>query len=266
MNRSLWLKMFAAAAVSIALTALPETSLAQRGGFHGGGSGGFHGGGFGGGFRGAGGFHGGNFGGNRGGFGGFHGDGFGGGFVDGGFGRFRGGDRFFFGGGYPWFFGFNFGFDSFWYGYPYLNGYAPWWGGYYEPYSYPDYRYYPPDTGYTPDYRHEQKDKRDDRTPNDSKPNNSRPDDRAPSGKPSGAGAQGPSDPDYMTVKYALVLTDSANGVPAGLRPPVRNAVALLKAMPPEARQRWLNSGRYDNFSAEEREILSQAVQVARAE
>jgi hypothetical protein len=47
---------------------------------------------------------------------------------------------------------------------------------------------------------------------------------------------------------------------------PVRNAIVLLRAMPPEARQRWLNSGRYDNFSVRERELLNHAVELAQGE
>jgi hypothetical protein len=60
-------------------------------------------------------------------------------------------------------------------------------------------------------------------------------------------------------------LADSA-ALPSGLSAPVRNAIVLLHAMPPEARQRWLNSGRYDNFSARERELLNHAVELAQGE
>src|SRR6266702_5543121 len=59
MNRAFWLRISFVFALSVALVALPESSVAQRGGFHGGG-GGFHAGG--------GGFHGGGFGFRAGGF------------------------------------------------------------------------------------------------------------------------------------------------------------------------------------------------------
>src|SRR5260370_3234416 len=52
MNRAFWLKISFVLTLSAALVALPESSFAQRGGFHGGG-GGFHSGG--GGFHGGGG-------------------------------------------------------------------------------------------------------------------------------------------------------------------------------------------------------------------
>jgi hypothetical protein len=280
MKPAIYLKLVAAIAVLIALCAAPQATFAQRGGFHGGGGGfhgggggGFHGGGFGGGFHGGGGsgfhgggFRGGNFGGFRGGFGGFHN-----GFGRGGFRGFRG-DRFFFGGGSPWFFGFDFGFAPYWYGYPYAYGYGPW-GPYaysypYGDYDYYDYRYDPPDPGYTPDYRHERPSNRDDRSPRNSNPNG-----QTPPAKPSnGAGQQSSTDPTFLLVKYTAgsganhQLADSAAQLPSGLSAPVRNAIVLLRAMPPEARERWLNSGRYDNLSARERELLNHAVELSQAE
>jgi hypothetical protein len=42
------------------------------------------------------------------------------------------------------------------------------------------------------------------------------------------------------------------------LRRDVRRALYALRAMPPAARQRWINSGRYNSFSPEERELLKQ--------
>jgi len=274
MKPAIYLKLVAAIAVLIALCAAPQATFAQRGGFHGGG-GGFHGGGFGSGFHGGGsgfhggGFRGGNFGGSRGGFGGFNN-----GFGRGSFRGFRG-DRFFFGGGSPWFFGFDFGFAPYWYGYPYAYGYGPgpWWGPYaysspYGDYDYYDYRYDPPDPGYTPDYRHERPSNRDDRSPRNSSPNGQ----NAPAKPSNGAGQQSSTDPTYVLVKYSAgasanhQLADAAAQLPSGLSAPVRNAIVLLRAMPPEARQRWLNSGRYDNFSARERELLNQAVELAQGE
>jgi hypothetical protein len=53
---------------------------------------------------------------------------------------------------------------------------------------------------------------------------------------------------------------------PSAMRPAVRNAMEALSAMPPDARERQLNSGRYDAFSPEERELLNNASQPAQAE
>jgi len=136
MKRIVFFKIFATTAVTLTLLATPQTSAAQRGGFHGGGGAmGFHGGG---GFRGGGfsGFRGGSgFGNFRGGFGGFRG---GRGFYGRGFyGGFRGYRGF-----YPGFYsGFEFGFWPYWGAYPYGYGHG-WWGpgpyAYYSPYDYPD--------------------------------------------------------------------------------------------------------------------------------
>jgi Protein of unknown function (DUF3106) len=40
-------------------------------------------------------------------------------------------------------------------------------------------------------------------------------------------------------------------------RPAVRNAIEALRAMPPDARKRQLNSDRYSDFSPEERRLLN---------
>jgi hypothetical protein len=66
--------------------------------------------------------------------------------------------------------------------------------------------------------------------------------------------------PAPVTSNYRL--RDSATRqLPSGLRPAVRNVIQALRAMPPEARQRQLNSGRYRNFSQEERELLINATE-----
>jgi hypothetical protein len=41
-------------------------------------------------------------------------------------------------------------------------------------------------------------------------------------------------------------------------RQEVKNALETLRGMPPGARQRWINSRLYQNFSPEERELLKQ--------
>jgi hypothetical protein len=258
------------------------------GGFHGGG-GGFHGGGGFGGFRGgAGGFHGGNFGGFHG--GGFHGRGFGG-FHGGGF---RG--RPFFGGfgfpGYGYGLSFGFGFGPYW-GYPYSYGYGPWspYGYYpYSPYYYPDY--YPDGPDYPRDNRNP-RDNRDDcdyrhedAHPDACKPNN----ENAPAKPSSTVVPESSPESNYMTTNPAddrsavslaefrsaapnnpatattaeasnYHLSDSAGQQPpSGLRPAVKNVIQALRAMPPEAQQRQLNSGRYRSLSPEEREFLTTEV------
>ena len=312
-------------AVSLALAGAPQSSFAQRGGFHGGG-GGFHGGGSGfhgggafhggsSGFRGGGGFRGGNsFGNFRGGnFGGFSGGRGLNGFRGGRFGGFRG-----FRGYYPGFysgFGFGFGFGPYWggYGYPYY-GYSPWWGpspyAYYSPYGYGDY----PDGGYAdpgcdsssgnrgydddgcaPNNRI----RRDNRDCYDYRqkcaPDNNPKNDNAPARPSSEAAPEGPPAGNYLTVSHSMCgdghscPSDGAklrtrflkgNGLGNSdanaaefppknggeLRPAVRNAIAALRAMPPAARERQLNSGRYASFSPEERELLTKVSQSSFAE
>jgi hypothetical protein len=284
MNRAIVLRLSLVVAMSVALASMPELSFAQRGG-HGGG--GFHGGGFGGhgGGGGLGGFHGGGSGGFRGGrgFGGFHGGrGFGGFHGGRGFGGFRGGrgfrdfdDDFFFGGfGFPGYgFGLGLGFWPYWDAYPYY-GYSPWWGAPYYPYDrYDPYDpYYDRDDRCRPDYRYPNN------KCNDSSPDNSRPRSENSPARPSDTVApESYSDRGYRTnsvedyrrpdskessVPMVLaasnyhIANSSTQQLPSGSRPAVRNAIRALRAMPPDARHRQLNSGRYDSFSPEERELL----------
>ena len=293
MNPTILLRAVSVAVVSVALAGTPESSFAQHGG-HGGGfrSGGF-GGHVGGGSHGGGGF--GNFHGS-GGFGSFHNTGFGGFRGRGGFGGFRG-DRFF-GGfrGYPGFFSgfdFGFGFWPYWGAYPSWYGYGPWWGSYayYSPYDYLDYPYDTPryryprhdrDSRCRPDYRHP------DNGCNDSSPDTSKPNSENPPPKPSNTlGPERSPERNYVTTNFAdyspillnamtaptpdvasdhLPANSATQQIPSGVRPRVRNAIDALRAMPPDARERQLNSGRYDNFSPEERELLNNASQLVQAE
>lgn len=256
------------------------------GSFHGGGGfGGFHGGGGFGGFHGGSGFRGGNFGGFRGGrgFNGFRGGR--------GFGGFRG-DRFFGGFGFPGYgygLGFGFGFWPYWDSYPYLYGYSPWWGAPYPyPYDYPydSYSYGPydgdryyerdrdRDRRCRPDYRHPDNGC-DDYSPDRSRPNR----DSAPTRPSNALMPESSSERNYVTSSsedyrradsndpiasapaaasnYQLAYS-STKQLPSGPRPAVRNAIDALRAMPPNARQRQLDSGRYNSFSPEERELLIQ--------
>jgi|SRR5579864_762728 len=264
------------------------------GGFHGGGfgGGGFHGGGFGGG-----GFHGGGFGGgssfHSGGFGGggFRGGGFHNGFGNG----FNGGFHHGFGGGFGfpgwwgwggwgWGWGLDIGFGwPYWgWGYPYYYDYGPYAYGYpYEPYYYPDYHDYAPDRRY--DYRNAP----DNRAPENREPDyrhdNSKPNDQIAPAKPSNTPVPGDSrGQNSVTRNYGptngvsrtpttpatgtnnFQLASSTQRVPFGpsrLRPEVQNAIRLLRAMPPQARQERINSGRYSNFSPAERQLLTTATQ-----
>ena len=260
------------------------------GGFHGGG-GGFHGGGFQGGrgFGGGGGF--GGFHGGRG-FGGFHGGGSSGFRGGRGFGGFHGGrgfrdfdDDFFFGGfGFPGY-GFGLGFGSYWDAYPYY-GYSPWWAA---PYPYYPYDRYDPSDSYDPYYDRDYRCRPDYRHPdnrcNDGSPDTSKPrSENAPARPSDTVVPERPSDrsnvtnnvedyrrPDSKESSAPMVLTASRSQLaysrtqqlPSNTRPAVRNAIRALRAMPPDARQRQLSSGRYDNFSPEERELLNSLSGVA---
>jgi hypothetical protein len=275
MKRIVFFKVFATTAVTLTLLATPQTSAAQRGGFHGGGGAmGFHSGG---GFR-SGGFSGlrggrgfGNF---RGGFGGFRG---GRGFYGRGlygrgfYGGFRGYRGF-----YPGFYsGFGFGFWPYWGGYPYGYGYgwrAPDPYAYYSPYDYPDEDYGQRDGCRADDPCNRDGRGRDRRDCYDYRRKCSSPDNR-PDARPDGGNApakpsseaapDGARGGNYLTVS----LSNSAEHVPSGdtnslaMRPVVRNAIAVLRAMPSAARERQLKSGRYEAFSPEERELLARATQ-----
>jgi hypothetical protein len=285
MTRAAWLKMFAAFVVSSALTCIPNSSFAQRGGggFHSGG--GFHGGGFGGA-----GFHGGGFRGGN--FGGFHGNGFSGlhngfGAFHNGFGRFHGHgfgdfDDFWFP-GWGWGWGFDIGFGVGWpyWGYPYY-AWSPGWGtyGYSYPYydPYPDYRYHPPDPGYAPDDRHEQDCHRaPDYRHNDCAPDKSKPNSESAPAQPSNTPDREPSaDQNYVIASFVqpaapasaiaakdanLQFATDVDRTPSQLRREVRNAILLLRAMPPQARERRINSGKYDSFTPEEWQLIRRALQ-----
>jgi hypothetical protein len=271
MNPTILLRALVVAAVSVALAGTPELSFAQRGGFHGGGGGGFHGGGggfhSGGGFGGGGGsFHGGGGSGNfhgSGGFGGYHGSGYGGFHShSGSYGYrhygYRGGSFYAYG-GYPFYFGINFGFWPYWGGYPYWYGYGPGWGPYgyssyygpYSPYDAPDRDHR--DDPCSPDYR------RPDNGCTDNSPGMSRPNGESLPSKPSkDIGPETSPERNYVTTNFAEYRPVQPA---SGLRPVVRNAINALRAMPPAARERQVNSGRYNDFSPQERELLNSASQ-----
>jgi hypothetical protein len=59
--------------------------------------------------------------------------------------------------------------------------------------------------------------------------------------------------------------TQRSSGIRAeGMRPAVRNGIEALRAMPPDARERQINSGRYDRLSPQDRALLKNASQSLR--
>jgi len=231
------------------------------GGFHGGG-GGFHGGGFG-----AGGFHGGGGGGFHGGYNGWHGGhGWGGGYGWGG--GWRGGW------GYPgyccgWGFGLSFNFGG------------PWWGYDYPAYTYVPYPYYYPYYAYPYPYPYyyapvgnvsadgystgpAQYTQADSSVPR-----------YAPLRQQSGSVPR-PAPTSNSIRLYNASYTQPTNhrvtsatthpsyrpavaheGAP--MRPEVTNVIRALRGMPPDARQRAIDSGRYNNFSPQELKLVRYA-------
>ncbi len=248
MKKSELLRVLCVLVTSVVLICTPESSFAAGG--HGGGGGGFHGGGFGGsrGAWGGSGWRGGWGGGWRGGWGG----GWRGGWGYPGWGRG-------WGWGYPgwgWGVGVGWGWGSYWGGYPYAYGY---------PYYYPYYPYYPNygPNGYAPAYPDRYNGTSQDPHDNSQRQNLNYP---APERSP------GVNDR-TSTVKFASRKTAADSGSPdywltnyqqrTVPRQQVRNVIQAFRAMPPEARRRQVESGRYRNFSPEEQELLSRAAQMS---
>jgi hypothetical protein len=274
--------------VAIALGWLPQPALAQHGG-HGRG-GGFHGGG-------GGGFHGrvGVYAGGHSGYGGHYYSGYRGGYYGGrgyyrgrgsyGWGYGRGGRYWGRGYGYGWGWGWGFGFGwPYWgWGYPYGYYYNPW---YYAPNPYNSYSHYPdpdPNNG--------------DDDPPPAGPNAPpEPNQKVPIkswGLPSpgedtananyansNVAALAPrrpvisvdrigvtpssfrttrSIPDRSTTKWAAPQPDAA------LRPETQRALQRLREMPPFAREREIETGRYRQLSSEDKQILRTAARPSRA-
>jgi hypothetical protein len=261
------------------------------GGFHGGGGGGFHGGG-GGAFRGGGGFYGGgrsayagghSFGGYRGGgyYGGRGGYGWGGrGYGWGGRGYGWGGGYWGRGYGWGWRFGFGFGWPYWGWGYPYGYGYSPW---YYAPDPYYSYPYYGP-SGYPAGYQSPDNGNDDPRTTDPNPRPQANQNGPTRSWRPPGPG--GATNTNYANSNVATVglrgpvlspdttsVTQSsyraARSIPersttgratpqsdAPLRPEMQKALQRLREMPPFAREREIETGRYRQFSPEDKQIL----------
>jgi len=279
MKRSTVLKVLCAALFVVLMVWAPESVLAQRGG-HSGGGGGFHGGG--GGFHGGGGsFRGGGF------YGGghYHSAGYYG--WHGGHGGWGGGHWGYPGYGYGWGFSIGFNWGPFWggFGYPYGYAAAPYYYPYYYPYAYP---YYVPaaPAGYV-NYS------------SPSSNDNAYPSDQSSSYVPDGYSVQQSSTPaqqwstparqsnvptprvspaaNSVTIRnasYTAPAPGYATRASAGpsssyrptstsrelpLRPEVQNVIRALRAMPPAARQRQIDSGRYSNLTPKELDIVRYA-------
>jgi hypothetical protein len=264
------------------------------GGFHGSGS--FHGGGFSGSaFHGGGGFHGssvtgGGFHGGGGFHNGFHGgahNGFHDGFHDG-FHGHHGHDGWW--GGWGWGWGFGVGFGWGWpgwgyYGYPYYGWGYPYYHGYPGPYAAPP----PPPAGAPPAAAPRDPQNKDQNPDNDQQ----QPDDpngpqynRQPSYYPEDGAprntAPGYSPPEHrsptpansptvtaMRTAYrttvsphssertrALASSYAVERASAAPHPDVAKILRALREMPPYAREREIDSGRYSHFSPEEKEQL----------
>jgi hypothetical protein len=237
MKKSSLLRVLCILATSVVLICEPESSFAAGG--HGGGGGGFHGGGF----------------------GGYH-AGWGGAGWHGGWGGYgwRGWGYPGWGHGWGWGWGvgvgFGWGWGSYWAGYPYAYGYP-----YYYPY-YPYYPYYGPNA-YAPAnpdrYNGANRDPRDHSL--QQKPSYTGPE-RSPGTNdkiPTMTLASHKAAEDAGSAKYWLSNYRQGT-VP---RQEVRNVIQALRAMPPEARRRQIESGRYRNFSPEEQELLNQVAQVS---
>ena len=238
------IRTVAFAAVALALAAAPQISFAQRG-FHTGG--GFHGPIY------HGGFHAGYHSGFYGGHGGYWG-------------------HPAYGYGVSFRFGFGFGFGPFWGAYPYWFGYGPWWGppAYYYPYA-PYYFPAPNYPGSSPEYQNpgsqHQSAPPDSQNPDtDSAP-------PEPSSTPApeelpdqddvriystayNASVPSPHSSRHSGKKYQLTSYHNEHLLPQVSRS-VQNAFQTLRAMPPWAQQRWLNSGR---FTPQERKLLQTAL------
>jgi hypothetical protein len=228
--------------------------FAQHGG-HGGG-GGVHGGG---------GFHAGGGGGHSayggGYYGGYHGAGYG---WNGGYG-WRGGYWGYPGYGYGWGFGIGFSWGPYWPTYPYAYGYGPWWGAPYNDYpcAYPYY----PSSGCAYPYSYNGSGSGSVQDPgwngydnSPAKPSRL----SAPVNSPNAASvinvaASTRTPSTYKTdaasdeAHYRLAFT--MQELPPA-RKEVQNVILALRAMPPDARQRQIDSGRYSNFSPEEIDLV----------
>lgn len=277
MTKSTALRVLCAAVVIVTLALAPESLSARAGGggggFHGGGGGSFHGGGgYGGGAHYSGASRGSYYG------GGYHGGGYyGGGYHGGGYyghGGYYGYPRYGYGYGYGWGvgigFGIGFGWGSYWGGYPYYGYYAPYYPYYPYGYAYPyPYPYYYPQAG--------------DPSSNQAPAPPAQGSNYVP-GPPSAQQYSAPPQQQYgapaeqsnipmpphsaatsaVTIRNASYTSSArpasstARQLPP-MRPEVQNVIRALRAMPPDARVRQLDSGRYSNLTPQEIQFVRYA-------
>jgi hypothetical protein len=70
---------------------------------------------------------------------------------------------------------------------------------------------------------------------------------------------------EHLTPKQKqdfLGMRNQFNNLPTDRRRAVHNAIDTLRAMPPNVRQRELQSGRFSQFSPQERQILDDATRL----
>jgi hypothetical protein len=283
MKKSSLLKVLTVIVTGVALGSSPQNAFAQRGGhggggaFHGVGGMGVHGGG-GMGFPGGGGvgFHspavgglhsvGGRYGNGRGHFyGGHHGGAY---YTGRGYNGYHAGYGWHGGhhgwhGGYRWYpyygWGWGFGWPYWGWGYGYY-GYNPW---YFAPYSYPDYC--PPGYSCPPNGN-------DDPPPGNSTPKPGqtpakpwRPEESTPDTDDGSSNVSARLNASVRSSEGAMIMASNyrvARSNPqeyTPLRREVQNAMRALREMPPFARQREIETGRYSHFTAEERALLRNA-------
>jgi len=70
-----------------------------------------------------------------------------------------------------------------------------------------------------------------------------------------------PAAPANSSASNVQLASLSTQKNPSQMRPAVRNSIEALRAMPPTARARELNSGRYAGFTPKEREVLNLAAE-----
>jgi hypothetical protein len=290
MHKPTIMKVLFATVLLATLVWAPQPALA---GSHGGG-GGFHGGGGGGGYHGGGGFHGGG-GGYHGGGGGYYG---GGGRYSGYHGGYYGGHGGYYGGhggyyrgyggfwGYPgfgvafgygsgWGFGLSFGWGGYWPAYPYGYGYGGAWAQPYYP-SYSPYPYSYAPSAYVSGQPY---------VSNRPYVSNQSGDDSyayAPAAQSRPPARVSPPNTGAVTIQNAAYTSNRSNyrvatapGMTSSYRPArsttrqiqqlspqAQNVIHALRAMPPDARQRQIDSGRYSNLSPQELEYARYAADV----
>ena len=166
--------------------------------------------------------------------------------------------------GYGW--GFSVGF-----GWPYCPTYVYPYGygwGVPSPYYYPYYPYYPPPYAVHPNRRREDHNGSEGAPPPNPAPKS---EDNIAPGDPDGPARESLPRNNYANAPdiqlTALRMAGRTTGPMATsrraqslalepLRPEVERAIRALREMPPYARQREIDHGRYRNFSAEEKELL----------